>query len=135
MGTILEALRELNNKRLIETKQKYKIIWYDCTATRERRSETLADVETDWHEETLTFDSDLECLYYVIEDIYYEGFYKHDEIVEEFETLEDCISFLEGTDPGDGSPIVLLVEGPNGVLYDFGIHTKEDYINEFEIRR
>ena len=135
MSTILEALKELNNKRLIETKQKYKIIWHASTATKERRRETLADLEADWHEETLTFDSDLECLYYVIEHIYYEGFYEHDDALSELETVEDCISFLEGTDAGDGSPLILLVEGPNGVLYDFGIHTKEDYIDEFEIRR
>lgn len=130
MSTILEALRELNNKQLVERKQKYKIIWHASTATRERRRETLADLEDDWHEETLTFNSDLECLYYVIEHIY-----GYDDALSELETVEDCISFLEGTDPGDGSPLILLVESPNGVLYDFGIHTKEDYIDEFEIRR
>ena len=131
MGTILEALRELNNKQLVERKQKYKIIWHASTATRERRRETLADLETDWHEETLTFDSDLACLHFVIEHIYYEGYYKPYDVLSEFETVEDCISFLEGTDLGEGSPLILLVEGPNGILYDFGIHTKEDYIDEF----
>lgn len=106
----------------------YKIVYHKNTACRDRRPETADDVEDDWTEAPVRADSDLHALQRAIAII-------HDCDVEDviddgFDSEESCISYLEDADWGDGSPIIIRVEGPDGNLFDTG-YDKDSWIEEF----
>lgn len=106
----------------------YKIVYHKNTACRDRRPETADDVEDDWTEAPVRADSDLDALQRAIAII-------HDCDVEDviddgFDSEESCISYLEEADWGDGSPIIIRVEGPDGNLFDTG-YDKDSWIEEF----
>ena len=104
----------------------YKIVYHKNTACRDRRPETPDDVENDWIEAPVRADSDLHALQRAIaisrkcniEDLDY------------CVTEDACLKYLREDDWGFGSPIIIKVEGPDGVLFDTG-YTKESWIEEF----
>lgn len=106
----------------------YKIVYHKNTACKDRRPETADDVEDDWTEAPVRADSDLDALQRAIAII-------HDCDVEDviddgFDSEASCISYLEEADWGDGLPIIIKVEGPDGALFDTG-YDKESWIEEF----
>ena len=111
---------------LTEALEDYKLTYYLSTATAERRPETMEDFENDWIEETFAADSDLDACKYAYEQIqmsYMDDF--------DFKNVADFVEYCEMKDLGDGSPFIVKLEGPNGVIYDMG-QTKEDFIAQIK---
>ena len=106
----------------------YKIVYHKNTACRDRRPETIDDVEDDWTEAPIRADSDLYALQRAIAIIHDCDI--EDVIDDGFDSEESCISYLEEADWGDGSPIIIRVESPDGNLFDTG-YDKESWIEEF----
>ena len=111
---------------LHESLEDYKLTYYLSTATAERRPETMEDFENDWIEETFAADSDLDACKYAYEQIqmsYMDDF--------DFKNVADFVEYCEMKDLGDGSPFIVKLEGPNGVIYDMG-QTKDDFIEQIK---
>lgn len=115
----------------MNTSGDYKIIIYQNTACAERRPETIDDARDDWTEWTQNYDSDIEAM----QDVYAEchPYYDEEDLEEEFEdmdSVDDFIASFENQDWGDGTPFVIRIEGPNGVIFDSGYKSLEDWISE-----
>lgn len=111
----------------------YKITYYLSTATRERRPETREDIDNDYKEITINADNDFDALSRAF--MIQRGIDDSDLTFElndyNINTEDDFVRYFDDRDWGDGSILMLKVEGPNGVLYDTG-YNKQTFIDEFE---
>ena len=108
---------------------KNRLIWDDCTPTRDRRPTTIADLKDDIHVE------DYDSAYEVLEELCYLADY---DSVEDFcnemeidigttdysEIAEAALKFF--SDPGDGSPNILYCKIDDKVLEDSGYYNMAD---------
>ena len=108
---------------------KNRLIWDDCTPTRERRPTTIADLKDDIHVED--YDSAYELLETLCDLIDYdsvEDFCEENEIdmgtTDYSEIAEAALNFL--SDPGDGSPNILYCKVDGKVLEDSGYYNMVD---------
>ena len=117
---------------------KYKFTYFLNTACAERRPQTRRDLIEDWIVEEREYPTDLEAFEYMSKKAYdlddedLAQFYDDmgigpDEEVEKIEAIKDE---FDNVDLGDGSTIVISIEGP-GISYDSG-YTQEDFNDDFE---
>lgn len=118
---------------ITEALSDYKITYYLATATKERRPETREDIDHDYKEVHVDVDKDFDALTKAF--MIQRGIDNSDLTYElddhNIQTEEDFIDYFNDTDWGDGSIIMLKVEGPNGVVYDTG-YDKQTFIDNFE---
>lgn len=108
---------------------KIRLIWDDCTPTRDRRPTTLNDIEDDIHLEEFVnledlLDKLLELTGYDIDDL---------DSDEPMDQIDELIGYLG--DPGDGSPNILFLSIDNNIIEDIledtnGLTCSEDDVKE-----
>ena len=128
---IMKALadkKKVNKKSIKESANEYIITYHKNTAGRDRRPETIDDVEDDWTEAPIRADSDLEALQRAIAIV--KDYNIEDMTANGFDSEESCISYLNEVDWGDGSPIIIKVESSDKVLYDTG-YDKQSWTDEY----
>ena len=118
---------------------KYKFTYFLNTACAERRPQTRRDLIEDWKEEEREYPTALEAFEHAyieildndeedLQDLYEENGISPDDEVKKLEALKndfDCI------DPGDGSTILISIEGEGPVdSYDSGF-TKESFNDDY----
>lgn len=116
---------------------KYKFTYFLNTACAERRPQTRRDLIEDWKEEEKEFPLDIEAFEYAYTDICEYG--DEEDLADIYEDLNDKNDDLEkidalkeefeNVDIGDGSTILISIEGP-GQKYDSG-YTKEDFNDDY----
>lgn len=105
----------------------YKLTYYENTAGRDRRPETVEDFEHDWHEITFRADSDLDAWLSVFETITEDSW---EDYMETDPTEDDIKEYFDDADWSDGSPILIKLESSDNVLFDSG-YDKESWADEF----
>lgn len=105
----------------------YTITYYLNTACRERRPETIDDVENDFKEENFHCESDFDAMLQAYL-VHMEDKEKYDSaqgIIDAYEldftTVEGTKEYFDSADIGDGSVIICKVEQNNRVVYDSGM--------------
>lgn len=129
LESIKSQLDKTNNKKKSNCNIKYNITYYENTATRERRPEYTDDVENDWTEESINFNSDLNAFKYICEDILNWDFEDYVGDTDD-KTIKNLIKEFGSQDYGFGEPIIISVKGKN-YEYDSGFK-KEDFLEETE---
>lgn len=112
----------------------YKITYYLATATRERRPETREDIDNDYRVDTIHAAGDFEAMRgaFRIQRELDESDIDFEMADYDIESVNDFIRYFdEDTDWGDGSILMLKVEGPDGVIYDTG-YNKDTFIKELD---
>ena len=118
MGDLLENKLAANE---------YQLIYHENSAGRDRRPETIDDLEDDWHVVAFRADSDLDACKEVFERVYDSSY---DDYFDETATVEDLVNYFSEKDWSDGSPILIRLTSADDVLYDSG-YTKEAWSQEF----
>lgn len=119
-----------DDEKEIEGNKNYTITYYLNTACRERRPETRDDIENDWKVIQKKFNTDLEAYEYVLrdclqlEDEDIEDIYDNEDAQDDIEKIEAIQSYFDNQDVGDGSIILVSIQGPEQA-YDFGFEKPE----------
>ena len=117
---------------------KYVFTYFLNTACRERRPQTKEDLENDWIIEEKNYPTDLEAFEHAyleildntkedLIDLYEENRLGPNNEVKKLEALKNDFDYI---DIGDGSIILISIEGPEQT-YNSG-YTKEDFIDDWE---
>ena len=117
------------DESLDESIDTYTLTYYASTATRERRPETLADIKNDWKVETFQAANDFDAVKHAIcvhADCTREDLENDYDIYD----MDDAIRYLNDTDWGDGSPIIIKLESLDGIIYDTGC-TYEQFVDDY----
>jgi hypothetical protein len=127
--SLVESKRVVKKKKLTEKlhANEYKVVYHDNTAGRERRPETIEDIENDWHEVVFRADSNLDAWKEAFDRV--KG-HSYDDYLDKDAIEEDFINYFENSDWGDGSPILIKLSSSDSDLYDTG-YTLESWIDEF----
>lgn len=97
-----------------EVRSENRLIWDDCTPTRERRETTIDDIEEDIHVVDYTSKNKLLADLIELAGVEEEDFEDGDTFDEK---VNYCLNSL--SDPGDGSPNILYINIENDDNYDY----------------
>lgn len=124
--------------------EKYKLIYYLNTSCANRQPTTKEDIERDWIETELEFESDLKALEYVYTDIKndeddseaaIQEFYEdHDALFSDVDKIEALYDYLDPReqDIGDGSVFIVELSKDNDVLLpNYFDLSKDDLLDEY----